>query len=445
MRLRGFAAAPIALSALAAAARAAPPPLRLDPIASVSGLATHVAHAGDERLFIAERGGRIRIWKPGVGLLAAPFLDLTALVDTSGDGALAGLAFHPGSAGNGHLFVSYTEAGSGAVPMRSVIARYAVSASDPDRADPASAALLLRVDEPATSHNVGALAFAPDGTLFASFGDGGRGASPPGHACRSQLDSAALGTDALHGKVLRLDVDAAAGTPPYYAIPADNPFADPGDGIADEIFAKGFRNPWRISLDRETGDLWIGDVGQDDREELIRIPGGSGGGQNHGWPVMEGSLCFDPDPLSPECPAGTPSCFDPALSPPVFEYETGIRCSVTGGSVYRGREIAPLRGRYVFGDLCTGEIFALAETQPGVFASELLLQPGGPLTSFGEDVDGELLVVSGSGVSRLRYDGEPALVPALGSAALAGLAAALALAALVWLRQLPRGSRGGTQ
>jgi cysteine-rich repeat protein len=389
--LRTLAAAALGIAGLAPPCQALPS-LTLDLVASVSN-PLYVTHAGDDRLFIVERGGRVLIYTEAGGLDPTPFLDLTALVDDSLDGGLYTIAFHPNYASNGFFFVTYTATSA---PLRSVVARYTVSATDPDVANPASATVLLTLEQPNGSHNNGQIAFGPhDGYLYIGFGDGGGGGGP---GCRAQHDTLRF------GKILRIDVNQKVYTPPFYGVPPQNPFADPGDGVLDEIWASGFRNPWRFSFDRLAGDLFISDVGQAMREEIDMQPAASGGGENYGWKVMEGTACFDPDPLDPSCPAGTASCFDPSYTPPIFEYATGSDCSVIGGYRYRGSRAAA-RGLYIHGDFCSGRIWALEESGPGSWTRTELLDAASWLTSFGEDRRGELYVTLGNGVHRLEFDG----------------------------------------
>lgn len=363
----------------------------------------YVSHAGDGRIFIVERAGLILVCDAQACTSPTTFLDISSLVDTSDDGGLLSVAFHPNYASNGYFFVSYTEDSGGGPSVDSVIARYEVSSGDPDIADPGSEARLIELAQPDSGQNNGQLAFGPiDGFLYVGFGDGG---GENGPLCEAQHDSDTLGSDAFFGTILRIDVDQNTEQPPYYGIPSGNPFEAPLDGIKDEIWAKGFRNPWRFSFDGLTGDLWIGDVGQDAREEVNRQADSSIGGENYGWKVMEGTFCHDPDPVDLDCPELTPSCFDSSYTPPLFEYEnTGDEsdaCSVTGGYVYRGT-ITELQGAYVFGDFCSDFVWALDETSPGVWArSELVPVSMGQLTSFGEDAAGELYFTRANSVFRV--------------------------------------------
>jgi glucose/arabinose dehydrogenase len=336
----------------------------LEPIASGLGAITAITNAGDARLFVTSQEGRVWIVSGGQ-VLPTPFLDIQGIVLDSGERGLLSTAFHPQYAVNGFFFVYYTN-GAGDIE----IARFERSASDPNRADATSRVVLLTIPHPVNAnHNGGQLQFGPDGYLYAGTGDGGAGGDPP---CNAQRD------EVLLGKLLRIDVDQNVNSPPFYGIPATNPFAAPG-GPRDEIWAKGLRNPWRFSFDRVTGDLWIGDVGQGDREEIDFQPFTSHGGENYGWKIMEGTACGG----SSACPAGVPSCNDPSLVRPRFEYTHAQGCSVTGGYLYRGSRVPALSGRYVYGDYCAGTIWANGTQLPPVARQ---------LSTFGEDEDGELYV-----------------------------------------------------
>jgi glucose/arabinose dehydrogenase len=340
----------------------------LEPV--VTGLSSPVfvdAPAGDDRLFIAELGGRIRIFQDG-GLLAQPFLDLSSLVG-GGEWGLFGMAFHPNYASNGLLYVHYVAAGG-----ESRVVEYRVSGTDANVADPSTAKVLLTLQQPFTNHNGGMIAFGPDGMLYVGFGDGGSQGDPDGHG---------QDTNDLLSTMVRLDPNAAA---PY--IPSDNPFV--GGPGRDEIWAYGLRNPWRFSFDPGTDLLYIGDVGQNDREE-INVESASGAALNYGWSVMEGSLCFNP-------PSG---CDTSGKELPALEYETGPEgCSVTGGYVYGGSALPLLQGHYFYGDFCQGWIRSFlyqggSVTQEKDWTTELGTVSN--LVSFGTDGAGELYVVSYSG------------------------------------------------
>ena len=347
--------------------------IQLVPVVS-SGLASPVfaGHAGDgsQRLFIVEQGGVVKVVQAGA-TVATPFLDVSAKVVAGGERGLLGLAFHPQYAANGRFFVYYTRVADGAI----VVAEYHVSANR-DVADPAERVLLVIPHPVNTNHNGGMLAFGPDGYLYIGVGDGGSANDPPNNAQNINV---------LLGKILRIDVDhadAAAGTP--YSAPAGNPFV--GTAGADEIFAYGWRNPWRFSFDRATGAQWVADVGQGAREE-VDTPVIAGG--NYGWRVYEGSACTGNDPAL---------CNPANYIFPIFDYEhTNGRCSITGGYVYRGAQNALPAGTYVYADYCTGEIFSWDGATQSV-----LLDTAQNVSSFGEDEQGELYVVNlGGSVSRI--------------------------------------------
>ncbi len=366
--------------------------LQLEAVTTVAGdLIVDVTHAGDARLFLALQAGEVLVWDGGA---PGSFLDIRALMGGGFEGGLKSIAFHPDYAGNGFFYLHYSDTAGD-----SVIARYEVSAGDPDAADPGSGVILLAVDQQTTLHRGGQLAFGPDGYLYAGLGDGGPQTDTDCHAQRP---------DTLQGKLLRLDVDQNVGTPPYYGIPPDNPFGGPGEPAA-EVWALGVRQPWRFSFDRQSGDFYLGDVGQNAREEVDFQAAGSPGGANYGWRIMEGDTCHDPDPIDPDCPVGTPSCFDAGYTDPILAYAIdggSGDCSITGGFVYRGPGLAALVGRYLYGDWCSGRIWA-AEESEGTWTSELLPIQLPSLISFGEGSDARLYLTEGSTVYRLS---EPAAI-----------------------------------
>jgi len=330
-----------------------------------------LTHAGDARLFIVEQPGTIRLIENG-RILPAPFLDIRQRVnDRANEQGLLGLAFHPRYAENGYFFVNYTDAEGD-----TVIARYSVT-SNPNRADPASERIILRLEQPYANHNGGDLAFGPDGYLYLGLGDGGSGGDPENRA--QDLQS-------LLGKLLRLDVDN--GDP--YAIPADNPFVTRGDA-KPEIWAYGLRNPWRFSFDRASGDLYLADVGQNAYEEVNFQPAGSAGGENYGWRYFEGTHNFRDAASAP-----------PDVVPPVAEYGRDDGCSVTGGYVYRGAALPELAGVYLFGDYCSGRIWSLQRTV-GAWQRATFGDTDFNISSFGEDAIGELYVLDhrGGGVYQI--------------------------------------------
>ena len=304
----------------------------------VTGLARPVlvtAAPGDtSRLFIVEQRsgstGRIRIFDLATNLLVStPFLSLT--VSTGSEQGLLGMAFHPDYNTNGYFFINYTNSSG-----NTIVARYQVS-SNPNIANSGSATTVMSISQPYSNHNGGMIAFGPnDGYLYIGTGDGGSGGDPGNRA--QDISGQLL------GKILRIDVDSLP-----YSIPADNPFVGvTGD---DEIWAYGMRNPWRFSFDRDTGDLYIGDVGQNAWEEIDIQPAGAAGGENYGWRCYEGDHAYN----TSGCPSASTMVF------PVYEYAQGgspYRCSITGGNVYRGNGIPDLQGTYFFGDYCSNQIWS---------------------------------------------------------------------------------------
>ena len=338
-----------------------------------------IAHAGDNRLFIVLQAGQIVIWN-GTSLLPTPFLDIRPLVLAGGERGLLGLAFHPDYAQNGFFYVNYTDrAGNG----DTIIARYTVSASDPNRADPASARILLTIDQPFSNHNGGQLQFGRDGYLYIGMGDGGSGGDPQNNAQNPAR---------LLGKMLRIDVDG--GDP--YGIPPTNPFVGQA-GVRPEIWATGLRNPWRFSFDRITADLWIADVGQGDVEEIDFQPASSRGGENYGWRIKEGSECFNPR-----------NCSSAGLVDPVVEYgHTNGACSVTGGYVYRGSRTPRLTGTYIYGDYCNGVIWGAKRNASGAITTRVLIDTNLFISTFGEDANGEVYVADHNGAIYRLVDSIP--------------------------------------
>jgi glucose/arabinose dehydrogenase len=360
---------------------------------------TAIAHSGDARLFVTLQRGRIVLFDEALRLQESPFLDIQALVSCCGERGLLGLAFHPRYAENGFFFVDYTNAAGD-----TVIARYRVSGSNPNAADPASGVTLLTIGQPFSNHNGGQLAFGPDGYLYVGTGDGGSANDP---MCNGQRD------DTLLGKILRIDVDANVDSPPFYGIPPDNPFAGPGGG-RDEIWAKGLRNPWRFSFDRGTGDLFIADVGQGSREEIDYQPAGSAGGANYGWKVMEGTACGGGGTSG--CPPDVAACNSAGLVRPILEYtHSAGDCSVTGGFVFRGPGFPELVGTYVYGDYCTGKLWGATRGPGGEWSPRLFAARAGNLTTFGEDAAGRLYLATESGLLARIVDPDPAPPPSVSS------------------------------
>lgn len=384
----------------------------------LSGPLFATAPPGDtQRLFIAEfNTGRIKILKNG-SILGTPFLDIGSLVTDNTNFGLLGLTFHPNYASNGYLYVQYVDNS-----FYPTVARYHVSGNS-DIADSSSAQIVIVLDDFAIfDHQGGTVAFGPDGYLYVAFGDG-QGCDP---GLRAQNDGD------LHGKMLRLDVDGddfPSDPNRNYAIPATNPFVGAGNPL-DEIWAKGFRNPFRFTFDRSTGDLWEADVGQSQREEINFQPASSTGGENYGWRIKEGTVCFDAvSGCTPES-----SCTCSGCTAPIHEYaHSSGNCSISGGSVYRGSAIPSLAGTYFFGDWCSARIWSLKYNGSSVTdftdrTSELA--PGGGMTidqpvAIGEDGAGELYIVDmGGEIYKIVPSGFS--IPALGGPGIAALALLLA-------------------
>lgn len=336
-----------------------------------------ITHAGDgtDRLFLVQQGGIIYVMQNGE-FTPSEFLNLTDLVTADAntqqytERGLLGLAFHPNYAENGTFFVNYTDRQG-----TTHIVRYTVSADDPNVADPASAVDLFQQQQPFPNHNGGHMAFGPDGFLYVSLGDGGSANDPL---------AAGQNPNNLLGTILRLDVDGEEG----YAIPEDNPFVGTDDG-ADEVWAYGLRNVWRFSFDRATGDLYLGDVGQNQWEEINFQPADSPGGENYGWNIYEGTHQFA---------GGTVE--DAVI--PIAEYNHSLGCSVTGGYIYRGEAVPALEGVYLYSDYCSGRIWMAYRDANLDWQDSLLLESGLQVSSFGEDEQGELLVIDyGGGLYKL--------------------------------------------
>ncbi len=329
----------------------------------------YLTHAFDERLFVVEQAGLVRIIRDRQ-LLEEPFLDIRDRVGSSQlEQGLLSIAFHPDYQQNGRFFAYYTDrAGT------THISSFLVSSDNVNQADAGSEVVLLSVNQPYPNHNGGQLQFGPDGYLYAGFGDGGSANDPLG----SGQDPGSL-----LGALLRLDVDHS---PEIYAIPPTNPFiAD--ENRRNEIWAWGLRNPWRFSFDRLTGDLFIADVGQNIWEEVHLQDAASAGGENYGWNILEGSHCFMSE-----------TCDRTGLELPIFEYDHQEGCSVTGGYMYRGSQFLPLYGNYFVADFCSGNIWRLYPEGEGVWSSAKILDTDLVISSFGEDVNGELyLLVHDSG------------------------------------------------
>ena len=347
-----------------------PDSVRLQTVAS--GLQSPVdlqSPPGDPRLFIVEQPGRIRIVQNGQ-LVGTPFLDIRTKVGSGGERGLLGLAFHPNFATNRFFYVNYTD-----LSGDTRVERYTVPAATPNVADPASAKLIITIDQPFANHNGGQLQFGPDGKLYIGMGDGGSGGDPQNH-----------GQDrtTLLGDLLRIDVDA--GDP--YGIPADNPYAT-STQFRREIWAYGLRNPWRFSFDRASGVLFVADVGQNEFEEINAVSA-TQAGINYGWRLMEAAHCFNPS-----------NCNTNGLQLPVHEYSHNDGCSVTGGYVYRGTAIPGIVGHYFYSDFCSGFLKSFRVVN-GAATDHRTWTVGdlGNVLSFGVDAAGELYVLTQNGIVR---------------------------------------------
>ncbi len=372
---RGSASAPASARAPFDAAGVA---LGLEPVTAIPGapLAIAAPDDGSGRLFVADQGGVV--WAVADGRRAEqPFLDISSRTSAGGERGLLGLAFHPDFSADPRFFIYYTN-----LDGDQVVAERRVPGADAAQADDAER-LLLVMDDFAGNHNGGALAFGPDGHLYIATGDGGGAGDPQGTGQR---------LDTLLGKILRIDVDPAGDRP--YGIPDGNPFAGQ-PGALPEIWHLGLRNPWRFSFDRATGDLWIGDVGQNAWEEVDVARGGRGG-LNFGWNRLEGSHCFRPQS----------GCEEPDLTMPVTEYSHDAPgCTIIGGNVYRGSDQAALVGGYLFADYCSGLMWAIAAAADGPTEPVLVAETGTSPSALGEDEDGELYVTDIASGELLRVVG----------------------------------------
>ena len=348
-----------------------------------------IHHAGDSsnRLFIIEQQGRIKVFENNSATSSSQtFLDIRSIVDQDGgytEEGLLGLAFHPNYSENGYFYVHYTDHLNGNINYpRNIVARYSVSSNNPNQANLNSEQIILIVEQPYHNHNGGQMEFGPDGYLYISFGDGGSAGDPQGNG---------QNLSTFLGSIIRIDVDNPSGGL-NYGIPSDNPFID-ALNARDEIYAYGLRNVWRFSWDLETGLLWAADVGQNEWEEIDIIYSGL----NYGWNEMEANHCYPPGS----------NCNPNNFEPPIYEYELYVDgvCSVTGGYVYRGENLWMLEGKYIYGDWCTGDIWALTyDDNSNQVINTDLLQSGINITSFGTDENNELFFCGNGSIFKITSD-----------------------------------------
>ncbi|UZD23282.1 PQQ-dependent sugar dehydrogenase [Algoriphagus halophytocola] len=325
-------------------------------------------HAGDGsgKLYVVEQRGVISVFENEKMIGAkSEFLNIEARVeDSSNEEGLLGLAFHPNFEANGYFYLNYTASN----PDRTVISRFTVSSSNPLQANAASELVLLEFEQPYSNHNGGQVAFGPDGYLYIGVGDGGRFGDP--HENSQNLKT-------FLGSILRIDVDGQS-EGKFYGIPSDNPFVHNSEGYKEEIYAYGLRNPWRFSFDSQTGQLWLGDVGQNKYEEIDIIQKGG----NYGWNIMEADDCYKGR-----------NCKQEGLQLPVWQYDRSQGdVSITGGYVYRGDKIPALKGKYIYADYASGRIWSLDTSNPNQAVNTLLVDADFPISSFGVDQNQELFI-----------------------------------------------------
>lgn len=318
------------------------------------------------RIFVVNQKGIINVFNNQPDIAGSSvFLDISGRVTSGGEKGLLGLAFHPNYKTNGYFYVNYTRGN-----LETVISRFKVSTANPNVADPSSELILLTYAQPFENHNGGKVAFGNDGYLYIAAGDGGSGGDP-GNRAQNKKE--------LLGKILRIDVNNTSGNL-NYAIPQDNPFKGNADGNREEIYAYGLRNPWRFSFDKTTGNLWLGDVGQNRVEEVDIIEKGG----NYGWRIAEGTECYN-----------SATCDQSNLIAPIWSYQQGSESgkSVTGGYVCRENGLSNLKGKYIYGDYVSGNIWALTYSGKTAVKNELIANLQGGLSSFGEDSNSNLYVL----------------------------------------------------
>ena len=349
----------------------------------VNGSALDIAapNDGSGQLYIATQEGQIW-WVDGTQVSPQPILDIAKRITSGGERGLLGIALHPRFPADPRIFVDYTD-----LDGNTVVSSFRLAAGEPTRFDPASETVILQQEQPFPNHNGGGLGFGPDGDLYIALGDGGSGGDPQGNGQRR---------DTLLAKILRIDIDhPAAGL--NYGEPLDNPFMGRQGGRARaEIWLLGLRNPFRFSFDRTTGDLWIGDVGQNRWEEIDVVRAGTPGGANFGWNIMEGAHCYKP----------ADGCDQTGLTLPISEYGHDQGCAVIGGYVYRGAAQPLLRGAYLFTDSCSGTIWAIPAASTQAAQPVAVGETGGSPAGFGEDPMGELYLANLDGtISRITAAG----------------------------------------
>ncbi len=334
-------------------------------------------HCGDDRLFVADRAGRIRVINGDGTLRPTPFLDITSKISsTGGEEGFLGIVFSPGYKSSGKFYVDYTSNIAG--QLTTVIQEYKVSAADSNIADASTALTILTQSQPYSNHNGGNLMFGKDGYLYINLGDGGSGGDPAGNGQNKNT---------FLGKILRIDVSNSSAAQPY-TVPSSNPFYnDATPGIKKEIWAYGVRNPWRSSIDRLTGDLWIADVGQSAVEEIDYQPANAEGGRNYGWRIMEGTACYSP----------SSGCNQSGLTLPIFDYTHAVGNSITGGYIYRSAQSKSLFGTYIFADYVARWIDGIKQSNGALSGSVIHFitnaQATGNPVSFGEDRYGDQYIL----------------------------------------------------
>ncbi|MFA7446263.1 MAG: PQQ-dependent sugar dehydrogenase [Flavobacteriaceae bacterium] len=354
--------------------------ITLTPFATGFSDPVEIAHCGDDRLFVVEQGGAIKVVNSDGSVNAENFLDLSSLISTGSERGLLGLAFHPDYESYGYFFVNYTNTSG-----NTVIARYKVSNSDPNVADLSSGHIILTINQPFSNHNGGCIKIGPDGHLWISMGDGGSGGDPNNNGQNK---------NSLLGKMLRIAVN---GDFVPYSIPADNPFADGVEGEA-EIWAYGLRNAWKFSFDKETHELWIADVGQNAIEEINKTSS-TEAGLNYGWRCYEGNSPYN----TSGCEEASTMIFPEAH----YNHSSG-RCSITGGYVYRGSQYSDIYGLYFFADYCSNQIGVVDENGSLTFLDSY---SGNFFSTFGEDASGELYIAGkGSGTVHKIHGSVPASI-----------------------------------